>query len=144
MKKIVAVCICLVAAQAAWAVPGIKIPKVPSGTPQASPAEAGQEGKAAGSSATIDALKQCCNEVRYSDTVKVSRASAETKLKGCTGSGWEFSKKGSDSKWYQKNWEGKPDGCLTVKLSCTEAGTYCDSCTVVPSSGMKSYCEPLK
>lgn len=149
MKKLVLALGLVVGAQAlAFQLP--KIPKpggttAPSGVPTAETAGGGGGGEA-----VINQLKQCCNEVRYSDTVKVAPKQATSKIQGCVssaGGSWQNDQVGGgagqslDKKWWQSGWGGNPEGCLTVSLHCGD--TECTSCTVTPSTGMKSYCSPF-
>lgn len=128
-----------------------KAPSAPAEVP-ANPADtatAGEANKAAGD-AVVNQLKSCCNEVRMTDTNKVAPQQAISKIQGCVGTAggsWENDQVGGtagqslDKKWWQKGWGGKPEGCLTVSLHCS--GDSCSSCTVTPSTGMRSYCSPF-
>lgn len=145
----------MVGAQAyAFQLPGMpKPPTVPSGgtaAPSGMPTTEATAGGGGGGDAVINQLKQCCNEVRYTNTNKVAPKQAMSKIQGCVssaGGSWQNDQVGGgagqslDKKWWQSGWGGNPDGCLTVSLHCGDA--ECTSCTVVPSSGMKSYCSPF-
>lgn len=132
----------------AFQLPGMpKPPTAPSGGTAAS---TGSPTGGGGGDGVISQLKQCCNEVRYSDTVKVAPTQAMSKIQGCVsgaGGSWQQDQVGGgagqslDKKWWQSGWGGNPDGCLTVSLHCGDA--ECTSCTVTPSKGMKSYCSPF-
>lgn len=123
---------------------GPSVPSVPGGVPSAG----------GDRDAVLNPLKQCCNEVRYSDTVEATPKQAIAKMQNCinqVGGSWEQDQVGPTTlsglvkKWWQKGFMG-PDTCLTVNLQCSNSGDaqqVCTSCTVVPSKGIKSYCEPI-
>lgn len=108
-----------------------------------------------GGDAVLQQLKQCCNDVRYTDTNRVPPKQAVSKMQGCitqAGGSWGEDQLGPTQtqglykKWWQKGWGGDPEGCLTVTLNCADledADQICTSCTVVPSKGMASYCQPF-
>lgn len=124
-----------------------KIPKI-GGTEQGAPSPAPSETPTNNGNATLDQLKSCCNQVRYTKTNTVAPTKAASQMQNCisqAGGSWEKDQVGPNNsglmkRWWQKGFGGA-DSCLTVELSCGKE--VCDSCTVVPSMGQKSYCAPI-